>query len=89
MADKKTEEQKMNVNLNLDTPPIYYTDNIYISTNPDGVTFNVAQRLGNTNQVRIVSGIGMSRVHAKKFVIELSKLLEITEGQTRTNNRGN
>ena len=92
MADKKKEEQQqgqqqgMNVNVNLDTTPIFYTDNVYISANPDGVVFDVMQRLGSTNQVRIVSRIGMSREHAKKFVIELSKLLEITEGQAKTNN---
>jgi len=90
MADKKNpaaggEQQQMNVNVNLDTTPIFYTDSIYISANPDGVTFDVMQRLGNTNQVRIVSRIGMSREHAKKFVVELSKLLEITEGQAKTN----
>ncbi|OGH06703.1 MAG: hypothetical protein A2W22_02315 [Candidatus Levybacteria bacterium RBG_16_35_11] len=92
MADKKKEEQQqgqqqgMNVNVNLDTTPIFYTDNVYISANPDGVVFDVMQRLGSTNQVRIVSRVGMSREHAKKFVIELSKLLEITEGQAKTNN---
>ena len=86
MADKKQQEQpQMNVNVNLDTTPIFYTDSVYISANADGVTFDVMQRLGNTNQVRIVSRIGMSREHAKKFVVELSKLLEITEGQTKTN----
>ena len=92
MADKKKEgqqqgqQQGMNVNVNLDTTPIFYTDNVYISANPDGVVFDVMQRLGSTNQVRIVSRIGMSREHAKKFVVELSKLLEITEGQAKTNN---
>lgn len=90
MADKKKEEQQqqqgMNVNVNLDTTPIFYTDSVFITTNQDGVTFDVMQRLGSTNQVRIVSRIGMSREHAKKFVVELSKLLEITEGQTKTNN---
>ena len=54
MADKKKEEQQqgqqqgMNVNVNLDTTPIFYTDNVYISANPDGVVFDVMQRLGST-----------------------------------------
>ena len=81
MADKKQQpagedQNAMNVNVNLDTTPIFYTDNIYITTNPDGVILDIMQRLGSTNQIRIVSRIGMSREHAKKFVVELSKLLE-------------
>ncbi len=85
MADKKEEQQQMNVSINLDNTPIYYTDNVYISANNDGVIFDIMQRIGNMNQSRIVSRIGMSREHAKKFVVELSKLLEITEGQVKTN----
>jgi hypothetical protein len=86
VADKKEEQQQMNVSINLDNTPIYYTDNVYISANNDGVIFDIMQRIGNMNQSRIVSRIGMSREHAKKFVVELSKLLEITEGQVKTNN---
>jgi hypothetical protein len=89
MADKKQQapqgEQPMNVNVNLDTTPILYTDNVYITANPDGIVFEIMQRLGNTNQVRIVSRVGMSRDHAKKFAVELSKLLAITDGQAKTN----
>lgn len=84
MADKKQEQQQMNVNVNLDTTPILYTDNIYITANNDGLVFDVMQRLGNTQQVRIVSRIGMSREHGKKFAAELSKLLAITEGHAKT-----
>ena len=85
MADKKQEDQKMAVNVNLDTTPILYTDNVYITANPDGIVFDIMQRLGNTNQIRIVGRIGMSREHAKKFAVELSKLLAITDGQAKTN----
>lgn len=83
MDDKgKTTEQQ--VNLNLDTTPILYTDNIFMTANPDGVTLDVAQRVGSTNQVRVVTRVGMSREHAKKFVNELGKLLAMSEGKIQT-----
>lgn len=72
------------VNLNLDTTPIYYTDSIYMTTNPDGVVLDVAQRVASTNQVRIVTRVGMSREHAKKFVNQLGKLLATSEGKIQT-----
>ncbi|OGD62584.1 hypothetical protein A2160_06130 [Candidatus Beckwithbacteria bacterium RBG_13_42_9] len=70
---------QISVSVNLDNTPIYYTDNVQITTNPDGVVLDIIQRLGNSNQARIVSRIGMSREHAKKFSQELSRLLALTE----------
>lgn len=86
MAEKKQEQipQQMAVNLNLDTTPVLYTDNIYIVTNEDGVVLNVMQSVAGTNQLRIVSRIGMSRNHAKKFVSEMGRLIALTEGQGNT-----
>lgn len=85
----KTSSPNFQINVNLDTTPIYYTDNIYMTSNADGVVLDVMQKLGSTNQVRIVSRLGMSRDHAKKFVQELAKLLGITEGQTQTSKAKN
>lgn len=86
MDNKKTNvnQQGIAVNVNLDTTPILYTDNVFMSTNEDGVVLDVCQKLGSSNQLRIVSRIGMSRVQAKKFVSELGKLLAMTEGQKQT-----
>lgn len=83
---KSNDEQNsgMQVSINLDTTPIYYTDSVSMTANPDGVVFDVMQRVGPSNQVRIVSRIGMSREHAKKFVTELGKLLVTTGGQMQT-----
>lgn len=72
------------LNINFDTTPILYTDSINISTNKEGVVLNVKQRLGNTEQVRIVSRIGMSREHAKDVVEKLGRLLIMTEGKAQT-----
>jgi hypothetical protein len=76
--------QQMDVEVNLDTTPILYTDSVYMTTNPDGVTLDFTQRLGSTNKMRIVSRIGMSREHAKKMLSELGKLLAVTEGKRTT-----
>lgn len=81
MVDTK---KQVNLNINLDTTPIFYTENIFISTSSDGVTMDVAQKLVGTNQQRIVTRVGMSREHAKKFLKELGNLLAITEGNTQT-----
>lgn len=76
--------QQIAVNVNLDTTPILYTDNIFMTTNTDGLVFDISQRVAATNQIRIVSRIGMSRDHAKKFATELGKLLAMTEGRVQT-----
>lgn len=81
MADTK---KQVNLNINLDTTPIFYTENVFISTSNDGVTMDVAQKLVGTNQQRIVTRIGMSREHAKKLLRELGNLLAMTEGNTQT-----
>ncbi len=90
MANKQPEvTQQMAVNLNLDTTPVLYTDNIYIVTNEDGIVLNVMQSVAGTNQLRIVARIGMSRSHGKKFVAEMGKLLALTEGQGRPGEKEN
>lgn len=81
----KSEDLK--VNINVDSTPILYTDNIYMTTNDDGLVINVCQRVANTNQMHIVSRVGMSRTHAKKFLAELGKLLAVTEGQKQTGDK--
>lgn len=85
----KSGEVQLNVNVNFDTTPIVYTDSIQFTTNEDGVVLDVMQRLMSSNQVRIVSRVGMSRGHAKKLVTELGRLLALTEGQGKTSTKGN
>ncbi len=84
MEDKKNTNQTVQISVNLDTTPIFYTDNVNITVNPDGVVLDIMQRLGPSNQARIVSRIGMSREHAKKFLEKLGKLLIKSEGKVQT-----
>ncbi len=87
--DQKDTAQNISINVNLDTTPVLFTDNVFMTTNEDGVVLDVAQKLGSTNQIRIVSRIGMSRSHAKKFVKELGKLLAMTEGTNQSGAKNN
>jgi len=86
MAAKKktTEINSQQVNLNLDTTPVLYTDNVIMTINDDGVVLNFSQSVVSTNKVRIVSRVGMSREHAKKFVNKLGSLLVKSEGKIET-----
>lgn len=88
MDNKNKKVDSQQINLNLDTTPVLYTDNIFMTTNSEGVVLDVAQRVGSTSQVRIVSRIGMSKEHARKFVNELGKLLAMSEGKIQTGKNG-
>lgn len=82
--DKKDKNENFQINLNPNEVKIFYTDMIFMNTNEDGVIFDICQKVGSTNQMQVVSRIGMSRNHAKKFVKKLSELLALTEGQSQT-----
>jgi hypothetical protein len=84
MEDKNKQAPGQNVNVNTERTPILYSDSVFMTTNEYGVVLDVAQRLANTNQMQVVSRIGMSREHAKKFMVELGKLLAMTEGESQT-----
>ena len=87
MAVKKNEpqtEQGIGFNLNVETTPVLYTDNVRMTTSPMGVVMSFGQTVDTTNQVKIVSRIGMSREHAQVFVNEMSKLLALTQGNRNT-----
>jgi hypothetical protein len=89
MDEKKEPKNQLQFNINPDTTPVLYTDNIFMNANEDGVTLNVGQKIISTDQVKIVARIGMSRQHAKKFVAEMSKLLAMTEGHLQSGDKKN
>lgn len=83
----KNEEQQFQVNLNPEKSQILYTDSIFMNVNDDGVIFDVCQKVGSSNQMQVVSRIGMSRSHANKFVKKLSEILALTHGHSRTGDK--
>lgn len=84
MADNQNPKPEMNVNINLDTTPVLYTDNVFLTINEDGIVFDFSQKIGSTNQLRVVSRVGMSREHAKKLYKILGDQLKLVEGQVQT-----
>lgn len=82
--DMSKQGKNMQVNVNLDTTPILFTDNVMMTANEDGVVLDVCQRVGNSNQVRVVARIGMSRSHAEKLLKQMGDLLLMADGRSQT-----
>ena len=78
------DKNQMQVSVNFDNTPVLYTDNIQMTANDDGVVLDVLQRLGNTNQARVVARIGMSLEHAKKFAQMLGQFVVNPKGMQTT-----
>jgi len=78
------DDKQVQVTVNLDTTPILYTDGIQLSANEDGVVMDVLQKLGNTNQQRVVSRIGMSLSHATKLANLLAQVAQNPQGMQQT-----
>lgn len=72
------------INVNSEHTPILYTDTVFMNANDDGVTLDICQKVGNTNQLQVVSRIGMSRNQAEKIVKKLSEILALTQGHSET-----
>lgn len=85
MADVKDPEFK--IQINPEAVPILYTDSIFMNVSDDGVTFDVCQKIGSSNQLQVVNRIGMSREHAQKFVKKLSEILALTHGRSQTGDK--
>jgi len=83
----KNEEQQFQVTINPEKTQIAYTDTIFMNVNDDGVIFDICQKVGSSNQVQVVSRIGMSRSHAQKFVKKLSEILALTHGHSKTSDK--
>lgn len=81
---QKKQVPSLQVNLNPDTTQILYTDNIIMSVNDDGLVLDICQKIGSTNQLKVVSRVGMSKNHAKKFLKHLGELLAKSEGVIET-----
>lgn len=83
----KDEAPKFQINLNPEKVSILYTDTVFMNVNNDGVILDVCQKVGNSNQLQVVSRIGMSREHANKFVKKLTEILALTHGHSQTSEK--
>lgn len=87
MAEGKKQVTKAmghQVSVNPDRTPILYTDNVVVTSNPDGVVLDFCQRLGNSPQMRVVARVGMSRDHAKKLLMVLKGQIDRSSGHVQT-----
>jgi hypothetical protein len=82
--EEKNKSNELKVDVNPENTPILYTDTIFMSANEDGVVLDVCQRIGTSNQAKVVSRVGMSKSHAKKFLKSLTDLLTSSEGAVQT-----
>ncbi|MGE5041902.1 MAG: hypothetical protein ACM3IJ_03280 [Candidatus Levyibacteriota bacterium] len=85
---KKLEEQNIQVSLPQNLP-ILYTDMVFMNVNEDGVIIDVCQKGAGQNQFQVVSRIGMSKDHAKKFVKKLSEILALTTAHSKSGDSEN
>lgn len=84
---KKNEEE--NIQVTLPNIPILYTDMVFMNVNEDGVIIDVCQKGAGPNQFQVVSRIGMSKDHAKKFVKKLSEILALTTAHSKSTDTEN
>ena len=84
MSNKSDQPVQVKVDVNPETTPILYTDNINITMNEDGIVLNFCQLVTPT-QLKVVSRIGMSRSHANKFVSKMGSMLVQDEKISVTN----
>jgi hypothetical protein len=83
--DKKNlGQQQVNVSMDAKATPVLYTDNVFITSNEDGVVLDIGQRVGATAQIQIVARVGMSREQAKKLADALGKNLLIEGASVKT-----
>ncbi len=77
------------IQVNLPNIPILYTDMVFMNVNDDGVIIDICQKGASLHQYQVVSRIGMSREHAKKFVRKLSEIIALSSANTSTEEEKN
>lgn len=77
---EQTQKPEQKVNVNVESTPVLYSDMIIWNMNKEGVVLNFGQRIMGSDQVTIVSRIGMSRELAKKLN-DFMKDLALTEAE--------
>lgn len=85
---KKQEEQN-NIQVTLPNIPILYTDMVFMNVNEDGVIIDICQKGAGPNQFQVVSRVGMSREHAKKFVHKLGEIMALTTAHSKSTDTEN
>lgn len=85
--EHQNNEQEHKVLLNPEKTVVQYTDNIFMTSNGFGIVIDFGQKIGQGDSTQIISRIGMSREHAKRFLAELGKMIAMTEGSSQTDEK--
>ncbi len=64
--------------------PVLYAGAVYMDASPFGVVFNFAQQVGPTNNLVVVSRIGMSTEHAEDLCKKTLELIAKGKGKRET-----
>ncbi len=80
----KHKHDENNIQVNMPNIPILYTDMVFMNVNDDGVIIDICQKGATPNQFQVVSRVGMSKEHARKFVKKLSEIIALTSADTNT-----
>ncbi len=85
MEDKKpldeTRGKQIQINIDKDKIESKYSDLIFVSTNPMGLTFDFGQNIPQMKMIKVIQRISMSPQHAKAFLGVLQKNIENYEKQ--------
>lgn len=66
----------MNVSVNPAQTPVLYSDAVSVTSSEFGMVFDFGQRVNTTNNVAIVSRVGVSYDHARKIMEAINNELE-------------
>lgn len=64
--------QNMEVKINAENTPVYFSNALFVSSDPYGIVIDAGQKVGPSNQIQIVSRLGISLEHAEKLSEALS-----------------
>lgn len=84
---QKDQKHEHDIQVNLPNIPILYTDMVFMNVNEDGVVIDICQKGAGPHQYQVVSRIGMSREHAKKFVKKLSEIIALSSAEVHTEDK--
>lgn len=76
------QDENKNIQVTVPNIPILYTDMIFMNVNEDGVVIDICQKGMQPNQFQVVTRVGMSKDHAKKFVRKLSEIIALTSSHS-------
>lgn len=83
MEKKDKKEEQFGVSLPESKADVLFSDAAMVTSSPFGVVIDFGQKVGPTNNVRIVSRIGLSREHVEKLLEVLKNHIMLPKGKEK------